>query len=138
MSDSDIKLVRARREQIAKERAALDAEDADLDITERTLSRLAAATTLQERGSTRPVLVRLPKHTPSHKDMVLGTLKASPTVWIASADALQKQISQIHKVFIGKSSLFPYLSELKTKGVIVRGKNGEIALAERVMKEAAE
>ena len=140
MSDSDIDLVRARRAEIAKLRKELDAEDAELDITERTLARLAAADRPASNGHAKQSRIILRRSgtsvKPSQKDMIVGTLKAEPIAWITDAGALQAKIKEIHGVELPMTTIYPYLSSLKSDGIIVRGKSGEIALADRIKKTA--
>lgn len=142
MSDSDLSLIRTRRAEIAKLRAELDAEDADLNITEKTLARLQAKS---QTGDTvtrarRRIIRRIGQFGISQKEMLIGTLRAEPSPWVRDVRALQERIKEIHGAEIPMTSIYPYLTELKNAGIILRGKSGEIALAERVkaQKEAAE
>jgi hypothetical protein len=157
MSNSDLDLVRARRAEIAKLRTQLDAEDADLDVTERTLARLQAskppstaaheheeaikAQPLEARTVRYRRRLRRAKPQLSQRDMITGTLRVQPEIWVKDSATLQQRIKEIHGVEIPKTSLYPYLSDLKGEGTIVRNADGGIALAERirfVRKEAAE
>ena len=133
MSDSDIHLVRERRAEIEKQRVALDKEDAELAITERTLARLQAAKSAAKPNSNGASPFK-PKGAISQSDMILGVLRGAPTPWMASSNDLHAAIKTIHGADINKNSFFPMLHSLEKRHLIVR-KGGRIALAERLARQ---
>lgn len=123
MTQETLDMVRLRRKQISNEIADLKKEDEDLQVTERTLVRLAASMPQSsEPGAAAPT---------SQKDMVVSTLRTSAEPWFESSTALHDAVRKIHGVDIKKGSFLPYLSDLKAKGVIARDDTGRIALASR-------
>lgn len=122
-------VVRAQREEIARKMAALQAEDAELAIAERVIARLAPTETYSDRQEVRsgqPV---------RHIDLVVQTLATMPQRWARDWSHLQGSIRSLFNVEIPKSSLQPYLSNLKNDGIVVRD-GPRIALKSRVAKGA--
>ncbi len=129
MSTDTLLLVRNRRAELAKQREALETEDAELAVTERTLVRLAGIRPSGPNGAAKPHGPKLPQPT-SQKGLIVATLKTAVRAWFETGEALRKAVQDVHGVDIGKSSFQPYLSELKKTGVIVRD-GQRVALAER-------
>lgn len=122
--------IRARRAEIDRQIEALSAEVADLHVAERVVARFEAVS-----GPSQSAEGAKASSQPRHVDLIVATLKASPASWFVDWAALQRAIKELHDVDIPKSSLQPYLSNLKSAGIVVR--NGpNIALRERVEKGA--
>ncbi len=143
MSDPTLELVRARRAEIGRIRESLDAEERDLEITERTLMRLAVKTTMTSSGTksgvdqdhkAKPVLnLEPPAQLSSQKSLITTALQNAPEAWFESSDQLHAFIASVFNVEIPKSSFLPYLSDLKKREVIVRD-GQRIALKDRVRR----
>lgn len=118
--------IRARQIEIDRQIAALSDEASDLEVAARVVARLETPPTSQATE---------PKSQLTHPDLIVATLKAAKGPWFGDWSGLQRAIKEMHGVDIPKSSLQPYLSNLKNQGVIVR--NGpNIALRVRVEKGA--
>jgi hypothetical protein len=129
MANPNITTVRARRQEIAKLRQSIDEEDKELEVTERTLMRLASS-----KPAPQPMVDEV-KPTPrgpiSQADLVISTLEGTSKPWLDSPAALHAEIKRLHGVDIKKSSFQPVISQLKAKKIIVRD-GTKIALASRV------
>jgi hypothetical protein len=135
MSQSDLDLIRTRRAEIARQREALDLEEQDLAVTERTLARLQDSA---KWGSGTPASAPSPDHPalkggqPSgNRAYILAALEAAPDPWVASGSALLGLIKSIYNYDLNQNSLYPVLGDLSSKGLIKR-ENGRLALAKRV------
>jgi hypothetical protein len=127
MSDNPLDMVRGRREEISRTILELQAEDKDLEITERTLLRLNAII--------KPIPTTIggdnQQGTISKKALVIKALRDSPNIWFDNPDSLHAYINNTYKVEIPSGSYPTYLSRLKTEGLISRI-GLKIALTERV------
>jgi len=143
--EPNLSTIRARRAQLAKYRQQIDAEDEELEIAERVLTRLAV-------GTNSPVGPAVRKSESSqhdepsaeairtgagdqpnpvtHKDLVFAALRARAEPWVSSRQ-LQTEIAEAHGIHIEDNSFLPLLSSLMAEGIIKRSEKG-IALAERV------
>ena len=143
--EPNLSTIRARRAQLAKYRQQIDAEEKELEIAERALSRLAVGTdnpvapadlisesSQRNEPSTEPIRIGAgdqPKPA-THKDLVLAALRARPEPWFASSRQLQTEIAEVHGLHIEDNSFLLLLSGLMEQGIIKRSEKG-IALAER-------
>lgn len=118
--------LRARRDEIARLKAALDKEDQDLSIAERVFLKLSGVT-VQEDNSLGARLVR------GNKALVVRVLEDQPQPWM-SAEQIRLEIKRTQGHMIGKTTLFPLLTAMKNEGLIVRN-GGVVALARRVEGE---
>lgn len=136
---SFLDLVRARRAEIDRQRAALDTEDQELAVAERVAERLEpfvrAGAPNAETGSTVTNAVLAAGAPKTQPELVISTLKASAGPWFESSNALHDEIQRIHGVDIKSGSLLPVLTNLKNEGIILR-EGPRIALAERVANNA--
>jgi hypothetical protein len=139
--DPNLTTVRQRRTALAQMREQIDAEDKELEITERVLTRLAAGTTAAPpsmqivglNGDSGNLLTGPAAPQPvTQRDLVIATLRTFPDAWIDSSANLLTEITNAHGVAIKPSSLLPLLTTLKNEGVIRRDGANRIALAERV------
>ena len=121
--------IRSRREEISKNITALQAEDSELAVAEKVITRLAPIS--GDGGSSSPREGQPPRQI----DFVVKTLAHMPQRWAPDWTYLQTAIMNVFGVEIPKSSLQPYLSHLKNDGVIVRD-GPKIALKSRVAKGA--
>ena len=143
--EPNLSTIRARRAELAKYRQQIDAEDKELESTERALTRLSVATTsavtpaVVMSGSSQPDeapadAVRTgagDRPTPvTHRDLVIRTLRARAQPWVPSSCQLQAEIAEAHGIHIKDTSFLPLLSRLMEEGIIKRSEKG-IALAER-------
>jgi hypothetical protein len=143
--EPNFSMIRARRAELAKYRQQIDAEDKELEMAERALTRVAADTTsavapaVVMSGSSQ--LDRTPANairtgagdqpTPvTHRDLVIRTLRARAQPWVPSSCQLQAEIAEAHGVHIKDTSFVPVLGSLMEEGMIKRSEKG-LALAER-------
>lgn len=133
-----IALVRARRAEIAQQRAALAEEDAELEITERQAVRLEGAGSgpSEEMApvSKDPLASKFTDPKPSIKMLITRTLKQSAEAWMPDAGSVWDAIRRDYGVEINKNSFYPQLASLVNddKTVIRDGK--KVALIERLTK----
>jgi hypothetical protein len=143
--EPNLSMIRARRAQLAKYRQQIDAEDKELEIAERVLTRLAVGTNspvapevlmsgssqLDEPSAEAIRTGAGDQPTPvTHKDLVLATLRARAEPWVPSSRQLQGEIAEAHGIHIEDNSFLPLLSGLMEEGIIKRSEKG-IALAGR-------
>src|SRR5947209_4445628 len=105
--DPNLSTVRARREQLAKQRDQIDTELKELEITERVLTRLAATTVSAwpvttfsaspPRNGGGTVSAPAPV---THKDLVIATLRTHAEPWVESSRHLQEEIEKAHGIHI--------------------------------------
>lgn len=121
--------IRAKRAELAQQRAALDGLDAELAIAERVLAKLEGDET--PAATTPSAAPPPPPAGASRRERILEALSGEK-VWMTSGE-INHAIWKRHGAMIKGSSLYPMLSVLKQEGVIVRaGKNGEnIAIRRR-------
>ena len=143
--EPNLSVIRARRAKLAKYRQQIDAEDKELEMAERALTRLAVDTTsavapaLVLAGSSQldetpadAVRTRADdQSTPmTHRDLVITTLRARAEPWVPSSCQLQAEIAEAHGIHIKDTSFVPLLGGLMEEGIIKRSEKA-IALAER-------
>lgn len=139
MEQSDLDLVRARRAEIAQQRLALDNEDADLAVTERTLEKLKARKEAAKRPEAPLVKSSSGPERLSIKEKIIAVLRDAPTVWAPDTSVVWNDIQDRFGVAVNKNSFHPLMHSLVSDGIVVR-EGKQIALAERLQttKEAAE
>jgi hypothetical protein len=143
--EPNLSTVRARLDQLQKLRERIDAEQKELEIAQRVLTRLAVGTTSAPPAlpvvggdTVNPPAGRATEATPvTQKDLIVATLRARAEPWAESSRDLQAEIERTHGVHIKDNSLLPLLTMLKGEGVIRRDAQNRIALAERVGGSAA-
>jgi hypothetical protein len=142
--EPNLSTIRARRAQLANYRQQIDAEDKELEIAERVLTRLAVGTNSPvapavlmsgssqlDEPSAEARTGAGDQPTPvTHKDLVIATLRARTEPWIPSSRQLQSEIAEAHGIHIEDNSFLPLLSGLMEEGIIKRSEKG-IALAKR-------
>jgi hypothetical protein len=141
----NLSIIRARRAELAKYRQQIDAEDKELEMAERALTRLAVDTTsavapavvmsgssqLEETPADAVRTAAGDQPTPvTHKDLVIRTLRARAEPWVPSSCQLQAEIAEVHGIHIKDTSFLPVLIGLMEEGIIKRSEKA-IALAER-------
>jgi hypothetical protein len=141
--EPNLSTIRARRAQLANYRQQIDAEDKELEIAERVLTRLAVGTNSPvapavlmsgssqlDEPSAEARTGAGDQSTPvTHKDLVIATLRARAEPWVPSSQ-LQAEIAKAHGIHIEDKSFLPLLSGLMEEGIIKRSEKG-IALAKR-------
>src|SRR5579872_4330088 len=135
--EPNLATVRARRAYLAKLRQQIDAEEGELEITERVLTRLAAmpsgAAAASANGAERAAQPAAAKDQPvTQKDLIVATLRTRAEPWVESSRDLQNEIEEAHGVHIKDNSLLPLLTILRQDGTIKRDAQNRIALAERL------
>ena len=138
MTESFLARVRARRAEIAQQRAALDTEDAELEITERHAIRLDGDPNqkilVMKQVSEDPLADKFSGKKPSIKDLIIRTLKQAPEAWVESSSWVWARIREEHGIEINKNSFYPQMHSMVNddKTVIRDGKR--LALAERLSR----
>jgi len=157
MSDEpNLTTVRDHRAQLARLRGQIDAEDSELEVAERALTRLAVSTTtapvggsvgvpfpngngtdFPPMGTPRSVANRVSDRLAiveptTQRDLVISTLRHRAEPWVQSSSHLLDEIHKTHGVSIKPTSFLPLLTTLKNEGTIRRDAENRIALAERV------
>jgi len=134
--------IRTRRAEIIKLRQALDDEEKELTIAERVIERLAASTpvtVIAPNANGAPLFFPQqapdkPGRQPTHKELIIGTLRTVADPWVESSRVLHAKIKEIHGVDINFTGTFqPTLSDLKKAGTVLRD-GPKIALAERIVR----
>jgi len=140
--EPNLSTIRARRAQLAEYRQQIDAEDKELELAERVLTRLAVGTNspvapaVLMSGSSQldePSAKARTGDQPTpviHKDLVIATLGARAEPWVPSSSLLQAEIAEAHGIHIEDNSFLPLLSGLMGEGIIKRSAKG-FALAGR-------
>ena len=131
-------LLEARRDEIAREIAALKDEDARL---ERLIAAVEEAVkSLVSQHSPSPPTVEVDsepqvggQRSRTTKQLTLEYLGRTPVMW-RTANDVQEELSALKGYAVPMSTISPTLSELKKAGLIVRD-NLKVALAERVRRE---
>jgi len=126
--EPNLTTVRDRRALLAKARQQIDAEDKEMEVAERALTRLAAGTgTASGSGSANGAATPV-----TQRDLVISTLKHRADPWVTSSADLADEIEFTHGTLIKPTSLLPLLTTLKNEGIIRRDAQNRIVLAERV------
>jgi hypothetical protein len=142
--EPNLSTIRARRAQLANYRQQIDAEDKELEIAERVLTRLAVGTNSPvapavlmsgssqlDEPSAEARTGAGDQPTPvTHEDLVIATLRARAEPWVPSSGQLQAEIGEAHGIHIEDNRFVPLLSRLMQEGIIKRSEKG-IALAKR-------
>lgn len=130
MNNDALSLIRARRAEIKAERGRLDAEDVELDIAEKAISRLAAAHPVAS-----PIWT-VPTPPKTQKEFVLHTLKSSPNAWFENIHELRDAVEKYGKD-IPITSFQPLISTMTNEDKLLVRDGSRIALATRAAYEGA-
>jgi hypothetical protein len=126
--------IRERLQIIADQRKALDAEEAELKIAERVISRLDGTRAGSVGVKTTPN-IRVRPNIPSaltQAELIESVLRTSAEPWFATSTAVGEEIYRTHGVRINSNSLQPLLWTMKKQGLIVRDERNRLAWADRV------
>jgi hypothetical protein len=124
MIDTTIEKIRARRAVIAQQRKALDEEDNDLLVTERTIMRLDVSKPAAKRAEkiVRRVSKKQAVKAPvaGNRGRIIGALKQMPGKSAESPVILNNKIEELYGHRINPNSLHPILAALGKSGTIDR------------------
>ena len=146
---SSLARVRARRAQIAallnaaaKNITEWRAEDADLAVTERTLTRLeggpqqnldlVGADDEMRVVDKDPLANKFSGERPSIKQLIIRSLKQAPETWVPDAQWVWDAIKRDYNVAINKNSFYPQMTSLVNEDKTVVRDGKKIALVERL------
>ncbi len=129
---ANIAAIRARRAEIARQLAKLQAEDDELALVEQVLRRFSGEQESAPHASGVRQLLMRPR---SQREFVLDALSASDAVWLRS-DQIVSLARKRWGVAISERSLRPLLSVMKREGHIVR-QGRMLALPERLEEKKA-
>lgn len=125
-------MIRAKRAELARQRAALEKQDAELAIAERVLAEMEGVKASSPQ-QTFEIVLSAPSG--SRRERVLEAL-GGDKIWMTSAE-INNAIAKRHGVLIKGTSLYPMLTNLKKEGVIIR-QGDRMALKGRLEKEQAD
>ncbi|GLK49281.1 hypothetical protein GCM10017620_22540 [Brevundimonas intermedia] len=136
--------IRDKRAHLARQRAAIDLQDAELEVAEKVLVRLEAERPEGKTFELQPVqpgkndeprdtfAFDVPPIRLSRRELVLEALKGEK-IWMTSAE-INEEIAKRHGAQIKPTSFYPMLSNLKNEAVIKR-EGDRMALASRIEGE---
>lgn len=113
------------RADLARQRAALDKQDADLAVAERVLAKLEGS----EPPPQQPFEFSPPGAALSRRDRVVEALSGQK-LWMTSAE-INQAIANRHGALIKTTSFYPMISLLTKEGVLVRDED-KLALKRRI------
>ncbi|MBA4330583.1 MAG: hypothetical protein B7Y85_06185 [Brevundimonas sp. 32-68-21] len=119
--------IRAEREEIARQRAALDKRDADLAVAEKVLVELEGVDASSAPEA--PYELNLSPQATTRREKIIEALKG-PKLWMTSGE-INKAIYKRHGVMIKTTSLYPMLTLMTKEGVLMRSKD-KLALESRI------
>jgi hypothetical protein len=125
--NDDLDLIRNRRRDIAKEKRALDAEDASLAQAEETIVRVRAK--IGPHGGN-----GADSSPTTHRQYVIATMRKSEHDWFDSGEALRQEVIRLFGKDIKRTTFQPLVSGMTTEPpqVLRRNDDGQIGLIERV------